>query len=779
MRGMSHSAWDIKMHQLCWYPVVVQGGVHGAHPPMFAFALHPVVTFNVLKLFHKLNLLGKLNAYDFYHGLESVTDGSGLYSVGHRYKEFLHTVCLYCLLMMAKWAGRGHDPMGMKGTSQGKCVVECPWCPQPGRNLPDNWQDVPEEMKWLYALILAIDANFKMKRKQKKDTQKELGSGWAYFVEESSYQRYLENYTDQKEMKHCDSNHSAVDHANLLAQKRFAVTGVGAIVCACHGFFHKHGISDLQCSECYANMDYVLLSTLILTAQAILMLILSYDIACSFHIRFFQRLREAPDRLQFDFSGLTLQWAIPKFHLLAHGEKCQGPFSLNYMLGAVRTSGEGIESNWALTNPAALSTWEMSGASHHEVLNDVLGAINWEKTIKTHEHIAFYNHVIVADLVEQGNAVCSALEDAVEELAIQEATFTELDDTVPESYSKEWEILVVNYEKSSAGLNLYEEKGRKTSLAEVRLELQEEEAEESRRGVMSPHEMTASTFLMVGLDLEEQQYVIRMKKGGTQTKEAKAKLEEKRGVLCNWIHVWCQVQQVYMPFVSQLLEGADTVSDKPAASSGTSEQDQKPEFAKLWLLSAIPGQVRESLGMPDLLSKEARLREAQADDALHHVRCQIRIRMGILQYKKKTVNGPGQKANTRMHAEWAQTYAQVWQWREDVKLLQEEMCHAVAFFESKEKEWMSMIGTRPTARREITLSADAYAQHQAAIYNMLALSCVTHWCPLLARLGLADPWAETAYVQTLWPRNDAPDGDTSENDSDLDSLAGEEGKHAV
>jgi hypothetical protein len=41
--------------------------------------------------------------------------------------------------MVLKRAGRGHDPEGIGGTSPGSLTVECPACPHPGRNLPDDW----------------------------------------------------------------------------------------------------------------------------------------------------------------------------------------------------------------------------------------------------------------------------------------------------------------------------------------------------------------------------------------------------------------------------------------------------------------------------------------------------------------------------------------------------------------------------------------------------------------------------------------------------------------
>lgn len=44
-------------------------------------------------------------------------------------------------MMAWKRAGRGHDRTGIDGTSAGELVVECPACPHPGKNLPNNWQD--------------------------------------------------------------------------------------------------------------------------------------------------------------------------------------------------------------------------------------------------------------------------------------------------------------------------------------------------------------------------------------------------------------------------------------------------------------------------------------------------------------------------------------------------------------------------------------------------------------------------------------------------------------
>lgn len=55
--------------------------------------------------------------------------------------------------------------------------------------------------RWLYGMTLAIDANFRLKRKERgvKDDP-ELGPGWAYFVEDSSYKAELDGYREETEV---------------------------------------------------------------------------------------------------------------------------------------------------------------------------------------------------------------------------------------------------------------------------------------------------------------------------------------------------------------------------------------------------------------------------------------------------------------------------------------------------------------------------------------------------------------------------------------------------
>lgn len=54
-------------------------------------------------------------------------------------------------------------------------------------------------LRWIYRLFLAIDANFRLKRKQVSSEKADpsLGKGWAYFVEQDAYTEYLRKFDNE------------------------------------------------------------------------------------------------------------------------------------------------------------------------------------------------------------------------------------------------------------------------------------------------------------------------------------------------------------------------------------------------------------------------------------------------------------------------------------------------------------------------------------------------------------------------------------------------------
>ena len=133
-----------------------------------------VFAFEVLDEFHELNLQAKTNANDFYKSQERLTDNSGALeglvscapvvfhadsdfrSCKGRYKQFSHCARLWRHLKALVRAGRGHDPEGVAATKQGALVVECPACPHPDKNLPEGWENAPEDVRYVLNVCVAV-----------------------------------------------------------------------------------------------------------------------------------------------------------------------------------------------------------------------------------------------------------------------------------------------------------------------------------------------------------------------------------------------------------------------------------------------------------------------------------------------------------------------------------------------------------------------------------------------------------------------------------------------
>ncbi|KAI0069597.1 hypothetical protein K474DRAFT_1680807, partial [Panus rudis PR-1116 ss-1] len=300
-------------------------------------------TFNVLNFFHQLNHQAKTNLHDFQQTLNHVTDNSGIRS-WDRSRPFSDVR-----------GGQGHDPDGVDATQEGALAVECPACPQPDRNLPDDWQSAAEV--WLYTLFLMVDANFRLRLKDRGFNDTHLSSGWAYYVNEEKFQTHLTThhatFGDHNENSTCSAEHKAIINANLK-KDGYIASGVAAILCARHMLVRPRGVGDLQKGESK---------------------------------NFNKRISDFPPHMQIDFDQIVLRWGIPKKHIAVHGPN-HSKFSFNYLPNVGRTYGEGIESSWSHMNPVAMSTREMGSGARHETLDDHWGAWNWSKIVNFGPHFA-------------------------------------------------------------------------------------------------------------------------------------------------------------------------------------------------------------------------------------------------------------------------------------------------------------------------------------------------------------------------------------------------------
>lgn len=109
------------------------------------------------------------------------------------------------------------------------------------------------DSRWLYALFLAIDANFRLRRKDISTDARDpgLNLGFAYIVAEMGYKAFLNDHKQVElvaEETSC-SNYDAIKSANVRGGPGVAATGLGAVLCSRHDFRRPVSAGDLQKGE--------------------------------------------------------------------------------------------------------------------------------------------------------------------------------------------------------------------------------------------------------------------------------------------------------------------------------------------------------------------------------------------------------------------------------------------------------------------------------------------------------------------------------------------------
>ncbi|EEB99993.1 hypothetical protein MPER_00171, partial [Moniliophthora perniciosa FA553] len=112
----------------------------------------------------------------------------------------------------------------------------------------------------------------------------------------------------------------------------------------------------------------------------VLMLYISYDIACQWYKNFRTCMAAMPGYLQIP-SSTMLHFKVPKFHLPAHVPSCFAPFSFNFTKGVGKTDGEAIERNWSNLNSIARCVSMMTAGGRFDTIDDFCNFSNWRKTV--------------------------------------------------------------------------------------------------------------------------------------------------------------------------------------------------------------------------------------------------------------------------------------------------------------------------------------------------------------------------------------------------------------
>ncbi|KAJ6480009.1 hypothetical protein C8R47DRAFT_983149 [Mycena vitilis] len=590
-------------------------------------------TFDVLDRFQLLSYESKGSSYEFYHSLARETDNTGLQPPPDRYHEFRVMTREWGNLQMFKRAGRAHDPTGIKGTAPGECALLCPACPHPGKNLPPDWQDAPEEKQFLYALFLAMDANFRLKRKDVSTEEKDpgLGDGYLFYCKVQEYMKHVaEHWNDPQDRSTCVA-HDAVDKPDREARGT-ASSGIGAVDCARHNMKRPLAVSDLQFGERYINIDYMFFRSI--ADSPLMRYYVSYDIACQWHINIWVRMQGYAQEIKMVNDKAFVVFLVPKFHLPAHIEACNLRFSFNLTPEVGQTDGEAPERGWANVNPLAGSTKEMGPGARRDTLNEHFNDWNWKKIIALGKFSTFadgieaYRHIKVQTLRAAGGEVDSV---------------------------KVWTEMATTWEKDPEKPNPFETLEKDDHLAKVRSDLAEEAAVKLVAGMEDDAEvvgeMHVTEMVAMGLQLEDHQRTLGFDMsamGLHPTDNQRHTMVERTSKLRRKIGAWASHQEAFIPRLKSVRQREDAARARAAATQpvpGIRVQD-----IRLWLPSAImrlPQAKQRQLCSPDIQRYEYRLRVGQAHEALHDIRRQLLVRSHLYKYKDKNVRGVRQNMRSK------------------------------------------------------------------------------------------------------------------------------------
>ncbi|KAJ7231598.1 hypothetical protein B0H12DRAFT_1239914 [Mycena haematopus] len=466
----------IQLLRACWWPATL------TNPKTCA-------TFAVLRLFQTLNCLGKLSAYDFLRGLEKCTNHDGLDKPPDRRKPFMDIVRQWRDVKRMKRFKCGHEAGGVRATPQGGLALKCRACPQPGWNLPDDWDQI--EPIFIYWLFLAQDANFRLSNRNVSSEALDpiLGDGFGYFAKregEDGYKAHIAKHASEQEVSNC-SGFQAMFMANTRRVKGLRTTGIGGVTCSRHNMWQGNGIGDLQVGERYCNMDFLLVS--VLCGFYLLCVIVSYDIACQYAPAYYGRSLT----FTFPLTSRLSRAVFVSFHVGSGDDARRGGGA---ELGIFERRG-GVD--------------EADGAgSRQATLEDVFGYHNYDRVLAMHRVLP--------------KRLAVSIKEGVKHQAAFEAFSKGLEESRPEEVKK--------WKEESDLRSPFESVQEVTLLRDIQLQIAQEEFICTEDGVEIDREHSPGGFITMGLELEAVQ------------RAGKLAFTKRRTALLKRIHAFRQ-RQVY------------------------------------------------------------------------------------------------------------------------------------------------------------------------------------------------------------------------------------------
>ncbi|KAJ7025067.1 hypothetical protein C8F04DRAFT_1269674 [Mycena alexandri] len=576
-------------------------------------------TFRALDFFRLLNVVGNVNAHDFITALERRTNAlasTGIEWLADTYKAFGRMSRQFAFLQRARRSGRAHDAAKLAATKRGEMMVICWACPYDRQNLPPDWRNVDPKYKFLYMLILALDTNFKLKNRLRanKRYNPSLGPGWGAFVEPEAYREHLKNYVGESDISTCIAFVVLLQKDSRLTTG-LRTSGVGGCVCARHECVRPNGLGDLQKGERYANMDYIIMSCLV--GCALMMIMISYDIACQWKKNLRARNDNLPKEIRIDLDNMEVQCGLPVWHASSHEKECNNENSLSVLVGVGKSDGEGIERTWADINPASYHTKEMGIGNCADTLEDKLDSHNFMKNLG---HCDALPRKLLVTLAERERQV---------------EAFKEVNKTVNKEVRNVWQAQIDAFVRDHDEPNPYvlPNSGAPTE-AQMRVALKQEEEEEIRQGKRRLYGTSAPAFLSAGIQLEDAQRRIHVELAGHAlvTADRASKIHERRLAFMVKLAKFRKLQAIFTLGALRTMEVDEAGLDVEAL-------DVKAEAIKLYMPSELSAVEREVGCLNNVVELEVRLRENQCQNALVQLRGHLHSKRHLIGFRNTHVSG--------------------------------------------------------------------------------------------------------------------------------------------
>lgn len=116
----------------------------------------------------------------------------------------------------------------------------------------------------------------------------------------------------------------------------------------------------------------------------------------------------------------------------------------------------------------------------------------------------------------------------------------------------------------------------------------------------------------------------------------------------------------------------------------------------------------------------------------------------------------------------------VMRWKEEYLLVQEEMCHVIAWFKWKAEWWEAQEPLQKDGNIKVLMGVRAYAHKQASILCKMARRCAQEWLPMLCKLGIEPEWGSCYLMANEGEERDDLDDNEEEEIVDVDVVQVEE-----